>query len=114
MKFEATRPSLGCMRGPYVLNIRADFDMQFVLVPIIKEQRLGAALAFIITGARTNRVNVAPIVLSLRMNAGIAVHFGGRGLEDFSSQSLGQPQHIDRAEDACLGGLHRIVLIVDR
>jgi hypothetical protein len=88
--------------------------MQFVLLPIIKEQRLRAALAFIITGARTNRVNVAPIILSLRMNGGIAVHFGGRRLENFNSQSLGQSQHIDRAEDACLGGLHWIVLIVDR
>jgi hypothetical protein len=25
MKFETTRPSFGCMRGPYVLKIRATF-----------------------------------------------------------------------------------------
>jgi hypothetical protein len=47
---------------------------------IIEEQRLGAALAFIIAGARSDRVDVAPIVLGLWMNRGIAVNLAGRGL----------------------------------
>ena len=99
---------------PVRVEYPGDLDTQFVLAPIIKEQRLGAALTFIVTGTWTNRVDVAPIVLGLRMNAGIAVYFGGRGLEDFSSQSFSQSQHIDRAVDAGFGGLHGIVLIVDR
>ena len=44
-------------------------DAQFVLAPIIEEQRLGAALAFVVAGARADRIDVAPIVLGLRMDA---------------------------------------------
>ena len=91
-----------------------DLDRQAVLAVIIEEQRLGAALAFVIAGARADRVHMAPIILGLRMDVGIAVDFAGRGLEDLAAEALGQAEHVDRAVDRGLGRLHRIVLVVDR
>jgi hypothetical protein len=61
-----------------------DFDRQFVLAPIIKEQRLGAAFPFIIAGARPDRVDMAPIALALGMNRWIAVDLRGRCLQDLT------------------------------
>ena len=44
----------------------------------------------------------------------IAIHLAGRGLEDPRIQPLRQAQHVDGAMHAGLGGLHRVVLVVDR
>ena len=88
--------------------------MRAVLAPIVEEQRLGAALAFVVAGARPDRIDVAAIILGLRMHLRIAVDFRGRGLQDFGAQPLRQSQHVDGAVDAGLGGLHRVVLVVDR
>jgi len=48
------------------------------------------------------------------MDFRVAIHLAGGGLKDPRAGALGQPQHIDRAMHAGLGGLHRIVLIVNR
>ena len=88
-------------------------DPQFVLPPIIEEQSFGAALAFIIARARADRIDVAPVVLGLRMHVGIAIDFRGRGLENFRLHALGETQHVDGAVHAGLGRLHRVVLVVD-
>ena len=90
-----------------------DLDRQIVLAAIIEEQRLGATLAFIVTGARTDRIDVAPVVFDLRMNIGIAIDFRCRRLQNFRPDPLGQAQHVDRAVHAGLGGLHRIALIMN-
>ena len=89
-------------------------DAQLVLAVIVEEQRLGAALAFVVAGARADRIDVAPVVLGLRMDMGVAIDLAGRGLEDLRLHPLGQAQHVDGAMDAGLGRLHRIVLVVDR
>jgi len=91
-----------------------DANAQLVLAVIVEEQSLGAALAFVITGARADRIDVAAVILGLRMDRRIAIDLGGRGLEDLGPEALGKPQHVDRAGDAGLGRLHRIVLVVDR
>ena len=93
--------------------MRATLISQLVLAVIVEEQRLGAALAFIIAGARADRVDVAPVVFGLRMNIGIAVDLRRRRLENLALQPLGEAQHVDGAMHAGLGRLHRIVLIVD-
>src|SRR5215471_15129610 len=85
-----------------------DLDRQFVLSPIVKEQRLGAAFSFIIAGAESNRIDTSPISLGLRMDFRIAIDFGGRGLDTF-----GESKHIDCAVDAGLRRLYRIPLIVN-
>ena len=89
-----------------------DLDLQPVLAEIVEEQRLGAALALVVAGTRADRVDVAPVLLGLRVYRGIAVDLGGRRLQDRDPQPLGEAEHVDRAEDAGLGGLHRIVCIV--
>jgi hypothetical protein len=47
------------------------------------------------------------------MDAGIAIDLGRGGLEYPRPQALGETQHVDRAMDTGLGGLHRVVLVVD-
>src|SRR4030081_2212262 len=85
-----------------------------VLTLVIVEQRLGAAFAFIVTAARARQINVTAVLLGLRMDVGIAVYLAGGRLQDAGAQALGETQHVDRSNDACLRRLNRIMLIVDR
>ena len=48
-------------------------DLQPVLAVIVEEQGLGAALALVVAGARAQRVDVAPIVLALRVDLRVAI-----------------------------------------
>ena len=85
-----------------------------VLAVIVEEQRFGAALAFVVAGARADRVDVAPIFLGLRMRHRIAIDLAGRGLQDPAFQPLGEAEHVDRAVHRCLHRLDRVVLVMDR
>ena len=89
-------------------------DPQVVLAKVVEAERLGAALALVVAGARPDRIDVAPVVLGLGMLAGVAVDLRGRGLEQPGPHPLGQAEHVDGAVDAGLGGLHRVELVVDR
>src|SRR5262245_56244249 len=80
---------------------------------IVKKQRCGSGLALVITRARPDWVDVTPVILALRMDTGITVNLGGRGLQDFGAQALRQSQHVDGAVHTGLGRLHRIVLIMN-
>ena len=91
-----------------------DLDRQAALHPVAVEERLGAALALVVARADADRIYVAPVALDLRMDGGIAVHFARRRLQYLGAQTLREPEHVDRAVDAGLHGLHRIALIVDR
>jgi hypothetical protein len=44
----------------------------------------------------------------------ISVNLAGRGLKDLDLEPFGQPKHVDRTDHACFGGLHRILLVVNR
>src|SRR6476659_3700883 len=90
-----------------------DLDAQFVLPPVVEEQSFRATLAFVVTRARTDRIDVPPVTLGLRMHIWVAVNFRRRGLQDFCLHPLGKPQHVDGAMHAGFGRLHWIVLIVD-
>src|ERR1700689_5563698 len=46
------------------------------------------------------------------MHGRIAIDLRGRSLKNCRPETLGQTQHLDRAIDARLGGLHRIVPVV--
>ena len=46
-----------------------DLDRQIVLPTVIEEQGFGATLALVVAGARTDRIDVPPIILGLRVNA---------------------------------------------
>ena len=90
------------------------FDAKLVLTVIVEEQHFGTALALVVTGARPNRVHVAPIVFRLRVNGGIAVYLGGGGLQDPGLHALGEAQHVYGAVNAGLGRLHRVELVMNR
>ena len=68
-------------------------DADAVLAVVVEEQRLGAALALVVAGARTDRVDVAAIGLRLRVHERVAVNLAGRGVEDACARALGQAQH---------------------
>ena len=89
-------------------------DAEVVLAVVVEEQRLRAALALVVAAADPDRVDVAPVVLGLRVDLRVAVHLAGRGLQDPRLDPLGQAEHVDRAVHAGLGRLHRVVLVVDR
>ena len=79
---------------------------------VIHEQRLGRPLAFVVTGPRPDRVHRAAIRFGLRMHLRVAVHFAGRGLQDFRPATLGDPQRVDRPQDRSLHRLDRVVLVM--
>ncbi|OWK24190.1 hypothetical protein AJ87_25085 [Rhizobium yanglingense] len=81
---------------------------------VVEEQRLGTALAFVIAGTRTDRVDVAAIALSLRGVLRIAVDLGGRGLHDRRPVAPCEIERIDGAEHIGEQGSNRIALIIRR
>ena len=91
-----------------------NLDLQPALAVIVEEQGFGAALALVVAGADADRIDVAPIILGLRMDRGVAIYFAGRGLENADSKALGEAEQVDRAMDRRLGRLDGIVLVMDR
>ena len=57
-----------------------DLDAHLVLAVVVKEKCLGATFALVVTRTDTNRVHVSPILLRLRMDMRVSVHFAGRSL----------------------------------
>src|SRR5215831_10862781 len=90
-----------------------DLYAELVLAVVIEKQGLRAPFSFIVTGARPDRVRIAPILFRLRVHGGISIDLAGRGLEDPAFHALCQPKHVDRTVHAGLGRLHGVVLIVD-
>ena len=99
---------------PIRIEDARDLDRQSMLPPIVHEERFGAALAFVVTRTRTDRIHIAPVRFLLRMHVRVAIDFARRGLKDFRVHALGEPEHVDRAVHARLRRLHRIVLVMDR
>ena len=56
---------------------------------------------------------MAPVALRLGMDNRVTVDFTRRGLEDLGPYTFGQPQHVDGPVHTGLGGLHRIILIMN-
>jgi len=52
-------------------------DAQVMLPPVVKEERLGAALSFIIARPEANRIDMPPIGFGLWMNLRIAINLAG-------------------------------------
>ena len=57
-----------------------DLDLHDMLPVVVEEQCFSTSLSFVIAGARTDRIDVAPIVLGLGMDRRVAVNLAGRGL----------------------------------
>jgi len=54
-------------------------NIDLVLVPVRVHHRLGDALALVVARPRTDRVDVAPVALALRMLFWVAVNFAENG-----------------------------------
>ena len=106
-------PVLGMHARAVGVEDACDFDLELMLAVIVEEQRFSAALAFVVAGARADRIDVAPIVFGLGMDCRIAIDLARRCLEYLAFEPLGEPQHIDRAVHRGLGRLHRIMLVMN-
>ena len=81
---------------------------------VIEEQGLGTTFALVITRTDSDRIDVAPVGLGLRMQFGIAIDLGGGGLENPRTSALGKPETMNRSHHRGLDGLDRVVLVVRR
>src|ERR1700710_1064606 len=81
---------------------------------VVEEESFGSPLALIITGARTDRIDMAGITLRLRGNFRISVDLAGRGLQYPARLLFGQFKYIESADHAGLHGANGVPLIVAR
>ncbi len=56
--------------------------------------RLGEPLGFVVTASRPDRIDVAPIILTLRVNFGITIDLGCTGQQEPRILGFGQTQRI--------------------
>jgi len=85
-----------------------------MLPMIIEEQGFSTAFAFVITGANADTIDISPIAFRLGMNVGVAVHFRCGRLKNPGPKSLSKTEHVDGSVNVDLGGLHGVILIMDR
>ena len=76
-----------------------DADVYFVLAVVVHHEGFGHPFAFVVAGAGADGVDAAVVGLFLRVFFGVAVDFGGGGLEDAGVDPFGQAQHVDGAHD---------------
>ena len=87
-------------------------DIDAVFTVIVKEERLGCTLPFVVARTQANRVHVTPISLRLRMDIRITIYLGGGSLEDTCIDPLGKSEAVDGTYHRGLHRLDRIVLVV--
>ena len=56
-------------------NIHSGFNLYSVLTIKVHKKSFGTSFSFIITGSYTNRINISPIILYLRVSNRVAVNF---------------------------------------
>jgi hypothetical protein len=104
---------VGMHAGAIGIEDAAHFDPDPVLAVVIEEKRFRTPLALIVARPGTDGVDASPIGLRLGMDRGIPIHLRSGGLKDLGLQSFRQPQHVDGPVNVHLGGLNRVVLIVN-
>ena len=85
-----------------------------IFAPIIRSQRLRAPLTLIITRANTNRIDISPILLNLRMHQRIAINLTRRRMKNLRLSLHRELQHIHHTDNTRLHRLNRIMLIMHR
>jgi len=81
---------------------------------IIEEKGFGTPLPLIITSSWANGVYASEIGLRLGVNCGISIHLRSGGLEDSCLEAFSESQHVNGTMDIDLGGLNRVVLVMNR
>jgi len=87
---------------------------EIMLFLVIKKQGFRTAFTLIITGPDPGGIDMAPIILCLRMDFRVTVHFRGGGLKNLRLNPFGQPQHVNGPMYRGLGGLDRVKLVMNR
>src|SRR6185437_3686619 len=73
-----------------------------------------ATLAFVITGTRSDWIDITPVIFRLWMDCWITVDFAGGSLKDAAFKPLCKTKHVNRTVHRGFCRLHRIMLIMDR
>ena len=107
-------PVVGMHAGAVGVEDSHHSNVELVLAVIVKEKRLGAAFALVITTARPNGVHVAPIGFFLRVLVRVPINLAGACLENPGPCALGQPQHVNGPMHTGFCGLNRVMLVVHR
>ena len=94
--------------------MRDDAGVDALLAVVGHRQRLGVALGLVVDAARADRVDVAPVVLGLGMDLGVAVDLRGRGEQEPRPLELRQPEHVVGPVGADLERVERQPRVVDR
>ena len=91
-----------------------DRRVDALLAVVGHRQRLGVALGLVVDAARADRVDVAPVVLGLRVDLRVAVDLARRGEQEAGAVRLGQAERVVRAVRADLQRVQRQAQVVDR
>ena len=75
--------------------------------------RLSKAFGLVVDTARTNRVDVSPIVLRLRMDKRVTIGLRSRGEQKTSTLGLGEANGLEGAQRAHLEGLDGQLEVID-
>ena len=89
-------------------------DVHPVLPAVVGAQRLRDALALVVAAPEPDRVDVAPVLLDLRMHERVAVYLARRGVEHARLRLERELEHVHRAEHGALRRLDGVLLVVDR
>jgi hypothetical protein len=89
------------------------FDFKLVLAKVIEKKGFRTSLSFIVAGTWPDAVHVSVIGFRLGVYRRVAINLRSRSLKNFGLDPLGQPQHIDGTVNIDLGGLNRVVLVMD-
>jgi hypothetical protein len=91
-----------------------DRGVDALLAVVRHRHRLGVALGLVVDAARADRVDVAPVLLGLRVDLRVAVDLARRGEQEPRPLELGQAERVVGAVAADLQRLQRQADVVDR
>ena len=85
-----------------------------MLGPVGRRERLGEPFGFVVATAGSDRVDISPVALGLRVDQRIAVGLRRRGQQVAGTLLHRQTECVQRAQRADLHGLDRHLGVVDR
>src|SRR4029453_17099345 len=82
-----------------------DARVDAVCAVVRHSDRFTESLCLVVHAARTDRIDVTPVVLALWVHEWVAVDLRGRGEQEASALRLGHPECVVGAPTTALGGL---------
>src|SRR5439155_13089249 len=91
-----------------------DADVDAVVAVVRHRHRLGEPLGLVVHAAWSDRVDVTPVVLGLRVDLRVDVHLAGGRQQEAGTLGLGQAERLVGSEASDLQRLDRVLQVVDR